>query len=384
MNDRERFSATMSFGTPDRIPYWDFGMLPGTLDRWRAEGLPSNAGINELFALDDRRKIGVDFTMEPKFEIEVLSEDAGYRVFRDQFGIVQRKQLANLPGMPEFLQHPITDRRDFQKMKVRYDPASSARYPRDWPSFAKEHGDDRDFTLYLQEFRHVGFFGPLRNWMGLECLLFAMVEQPAWVEEMTDFVADYIIGIREQIPAEITIDYITFFEDVGYKTSTLISPAMFKRFMSGPYRRVTDCFRQYGTKCFFADSDGYNDNLIPLWLDAGVNGFSPMEVQAKGLGPVELRAKYPELLLYGGMDKRALARDRRAVYDDIMAKVPAMIDSGGFVPTMDHQVPPDASFDNYCYYWDLLKAVAEDRQKPEPNNWKLRDFLAQHSAVELA
>ncbi|MBT7861191.1 MAG: hypothetical protein HN712_12795 [Gemmatimonadetes bacterium] len=375
MNDRQRFMATMTFGTPDRIPYWDFGMLPGTLERWHSEGMPTDGIIGDLFELDDRRKIDVDFTMVPKFEIETLSEDAEYQVFRDQFGIMQRRQKANLPGMPEFLQYPIANRGDFQKMKERYDPSSSERYPPDWSSYVAQNGDDRTFTLYLQEFRHVGFFGPLRNWMGLETLLMAMVEQPAWVEEMTEFVADTIIGIRQRIPAKITLDYVTFFEDIGYKTSTLISPAMFRRFMTGPYRRVTDCFRSCGTQCFFADSDGYNDNLIPLWMEAGVNGFSPMEAQAEGSGPVELRARYPDLLLYGGMDKRALARDRQAVYDDVMMKVPAMIESGGFIPTMDHQVPPDASFENYCYYWDLLKAVAQGRSQPDPAGWNLRDYL---------
>ena len=383
MNDRQRFLETMSFGSPDRIPYWDFGMLPGTLERWHAEGFPADATINGLFKLDDRRKIDVDFTMVPKFEIEILSEDAEFQIFRDQFGIEQRKQKANLPGMPEFLEHPIKNRRDFQKMKERYNPASRERYPQDLQAFVKENGKNRDFTLYLQEFRHVGFFGPMRNWLGLECLLFAIIEQPAWIEEMTDFIADYIIGIRENIPAEIEIDYVTFFEDIGYKTSTLISPKMFKQFMSERYRRVTDCFRKYGTECFFADSDGYNDGLIPLWMESGVNGFSPMEVQAEGSGPVELRNKYPGLLLYGGMDKRALAKDRQAVCDDVMAKVPLMIERGGFIPTMDHQVPPDASFENYCFYWDLLKSVAEDQKKPDPNNWKLKDFLVQNSTAEL-
>jgi len=56
-------------------------------------------------------------------------------------------------------------------------------------------------------------------------------------------------------------------------------------------------------------------------------------------------------------------------------KVPAMIESGGFIPTMDHQVPPDASFENYCYYWDLLKAVAQGRSQPDPAGWNLRDYL---------
>ena len=43
-----------------------------------------------------------------------------------------------------------------------------------------------------------------------------------------------------------------------------------------------------------------------------------------------------------------------------------MIERGAYIPIMDHQIPPDASFDNYVYFWDVLKAVAEGRPVPEP------------------
>ncbi|MBI2505527.1 MAG: hypothetical protein HYW07_20125 [Candidatus Latescibacteria bacterium] len=102
-------------------------------------------------------------------------------------------------------------------------------------------------------------------------------------------------------------------------------------------------------------------------MEAGVNGFSPMEIQASGMGPVELRKKYPHLLLYGGIDKRVLARDRQAVCDEVLSKVPFMIERGGYIPIMDHQIPPDALFANYVYYWEVLKAVAEGRPVPAPS-----------------
>lgn len=366
MTPRRRFLETMGFGSPDRIPYWDHGTLPGTLEKWRREGFPEHTTIPEYFHLDPREVIAVDFSMCPRFEYALLAEEGEYRIFRDMLGNVQRHWKDGRAGMPEFLEHPVKTRADFLELKKRYDPATPERYPRPWEAYV-EQCRSREHVLYLQVFRHVGFFGPLRNWMGVEPLLFAFHDQPAWVHEMMEFIADYIVGIVERIGPEIQLDYVTFFEDIGYKTSTLISPAMFRQFMMGPYRRVTDAFRKCGTEIFFADSDGNNDALIPLWLEAGVNGFSPMEIQASGMGPVELRKKYPHLLLYGGIDKRVLARDRQAVYDEVMSKVPFMIERGGYIPIMDHQIPPDAEFANYVYYWEVLKAVAEGRPAPAPS-----------------
>jgi uroporphyrinogen decarboxylase len=104
------------------------------------------------------------------------------------------------------------------------------------------------------------------------------------------------------------------------------------------------------------DSDGCNDALLPLWIEAGFTGFGPMEVQAHGTGPVGLRKRFGrELFLIGGIDKRVLARDQRAVRDEVLGKLPWMLDhGGGYIPMIDHAIPPDASYANYLYYRELV------------------------------
>jgi uroporphyrinogen decarboxylase len=42
-----------------------------------------------------------------------------------------------------------------------------------------------------------------------------------------------------------------------------------------------------------------------------------------------------------------------------MSKVPFLIETGGFIPTCDHAVPPDVSLENYQYYLELIHKVAE-------------------------
>jgi uroporphyrinogen decarboxylase len=36
-----------------------------------------------------------------------------------------------------------------------------------------------------------------------------------------------------------------------------------------------------------------------------------------------------------------------------------LIEEGGFIPTVDHLVPPDVSWDNFRYYWDLKRALLD-------------------------
>jgi len=64
--------------------------------------------------------------------------------------------------------------------------------------------------------------------------------------------------------------------------------------------------------------------------------------------PWEERQKYGrDLLIIGGIDKMALIR-RKPLMDD-----------GGYIPTVDHRVPPDVTLDNYRYYLDVLRRAIE-------------------------
>ncbi len=106
------------------------------------------------------------------------------------------------------------------------------------------------------------------------------------------------------------------------------------------------------------DCDGNIEQLIPLWLEAGINGVWPLEVAA-GMDALRLRQRYGrDLLLVGGIDKRELARDRAAVHAEVLRQVPCLNEQGGYIATVDHSVPPDVPFDNYVYFRELLRELA--------------------------
>lgn len=80
-----------------------------------------------------------------------------------------------------------------------------------------------------------------------------------------------------------------------------------------------------------------------------MNLLHPMEVAA-GMDVVKIRRQYGRALsLRGGIDKRALARDRAAI-DRELARIAPAVESGGYIPHVDHSVPPDVSWSNFAYY----------------------------------
>ena len=41
--------------------------------------------------------------------------------------------------------------------------------------------------------------------------------------------------------------------------------------------------------------------------------------------------------------------------------MPPLLESGGYIPTIDHTVPPDIPYENYMYYMELKAKIAEGR-----------------------
>ena len=79
---------------------------------------------------------------------------------------------------------------------------------------------------------------------------------------------------------------------------------------------------------------------------------SLMDEIAKELNmdPVELRKKYGRALrMWGAVDKREIAAGPANIDAHLRALEPLIAD-GGFIPTVDHLVPPDVSLENFLYY----------------------------------
>ena len=98
--------------------------------------------------------------------------------------------------------------------------------------------------------------------------------------------------------------------------------------------------------------------MIPLLMDAGVDALWPLERSCDS-DPLEYRKRFGRgLRLWGAVDKRELAKGPEAIRAHLAAMVP-LIEEGGFIPTVDHLVPPDVSWDNFRYYWDLKRALLD-------------------------
>lgn len=353
MNSRERYVATTHYQPRDQLYQWEMGPYGETIRRWHGEGLPTDTDWAYWSGYDRFEVAPVNVGLCPAFEYEKISEGDGYEIYRDTDGVIKKK-LKDVPppGMPQYLEYPLKGKEEWPKFRTRLNPDSPARFPIHWESMKNQHAH-RDYPLGI----HTGsLYGWLRNWMGVEGISLAVYDDPGFVERAATEMADCTLGVLEKALDGVEYDFTLFWEDMAYKTSSLISPEHYRKLFLPQYRRITDWLHRAGIDVLMLDSDGNVEELIPCWLDVGINYIYPMEVAA-GMDVVALRKKFgKDLLIGGGMDKRVMAGDKTAIKKMVEDKIPLM-QEGGYVPGCDHAITPDISWDNYHYYRELLLSV---------------------------
>lgn len=355
MTSRERLLNTLRYEPVDRAPFRGGGPWPETVDRWRREGY--DPAHPPRFDTDPWEWQGGWFFPRPPFAHKVLAEDERTILYLNHEGILVRERKDyRYSSMPQFVRFPVETRNDFRAFwKERMQPDPALRLGDDWEEKLAACRN-RDAPLIVIADRWGGFFGPLRNLVGVEKLCTLFYDDPAFVEEMMDAEAEFLIQVMDRILDHTDVDVFGFWEDMAYKTGPLLGPALARKYMLPRYRRVVDFLRSRGVEFIALDSDGNVWDLIPIWLEAEINVLYPFEVQA-GMDVVEVRRRFGrDLRLWGGLDKRALARGPEAI-DAELNRLAPLVQEGGYVPYPDHSLPPDVSFANYCYFMEQLPRI---------------------------
>ena len=384
---RERYLAVMHRQPGVRTMLWEFGYWVETVEKWYAEGLPRSPyapppgmpGGNGFFAgglpfphqpglvryldLDVRTQLGLDLSSVrvplvwracPLFAEMVLEEDETSRVMINADGVKVRVRKDN-ESVPQYLGWPVHDRASWEQLKAeRFTPDVRKRFPERWDLLAPGYRR-RDYPLGVVM---DGFFAAPRELLGVEHQLMMYYDDPQLMLDINEHLLQTWLATLEELLAQVDLDFVYIWEDMSFKTGPLLSPRMFERFLSPYYRRLTSYLRGHGIDIICVDTDGDCSKLIPLYLKAGVAGMYPFECQA-GMDIVEVRRRFPELLIQGGLDKAKVAEGKAAIDAELEAKLPFMLSQGGYIPYCDHMVPPDVSWENFRYYRQRVKEYVE-------------------------
>ncbi len=323
MTNRERVQAVLAGTRPDRLPavewanWWSL-----TKKRWEEEGAPAQTGpdtLQDYFGLDRLRQIWIhpicgDAPKPPAEGAGLLETEEDYEALL-----------------------PFLYREDTLQKAV--DRAEAWR----------EDHDRGDFAAWITL---EGFFWFPRTLFGIENHLYAFYDAPELMHRMNRDLTQYHLTCLDRILPLLRPEYMTFAEDMSYNLGPMLSKELFDEFLLPYYRQVIPRLKEFGVKVFI-DTDGNVEPLIPWFREAGIEGVLPLERQA-GVDVNRIRENYPDWLMIGGYDKTVMHLGEETMRQEFERILPAM-KHGRYIPSVDHQTPPDVSAEQYRIYVRLLK-----------------------------
>ena len=364
MKSRERILDTLLGRKTDRAPYTSgMGMWGETWERWKEECGSPDINLHEYFGFDEGINYisdnnGIRLGINPWFETEVLEERERSVIYRDRYGIVS-EQMKGRSTIPNYLDYPVKDWESWKKLKEeRLNIENTQRLPENIKELA-EYLNNSGAFISLGSYPY-GLFGTCRDFMGVEALLIAFIEEPELVADMMNHLTDLWLSVYAKAVKYIKFDMIHIWEDMSGKQGSLISPKMIKEFMLPNYRRIKKFCENNNIEILSVDTDGNVGELVPVFMSAGVNFIYPFEVAA-GSDILEFRRQYPELGIMGGIDKREIAKTKKEI-DKQIEIIDEMLNYGRYIPSIDHLVHPEVSWENFCYFNKCLKEVTHKKR----------------------
>lgn len=326
MTTRERIRRTLNFQPVDRLPVMEWaGWWDQTVNRWRNEGLPADLPTAEAI----RDYFGQD----------------GHR----QYWISPRAPTC--PGPPGHGLPIVSSPDEYHAIKEHLypDPAFDADLVRSWAE-AQERGD---LAVWISL---DGFFWYPRGLLGIEQHLLSFYDQPDLLKEMNEDLLAFNLRALGQFCEICVPDFMTVAEDMSYNHGPMLSKAQFDEFMAPYYRRLVPKLLDRGI-VVFVDTDG--DVTLPAsWFEeVGVQGLLPLERMA-GVDIVSLRETHPKLRMIGAYDKTVMHLGEERIRREFERIFPVM-KQGGYIPSCDHQTPPEVSLEDYRLWLRILREYCE-------------------------
>ncbi len=344
---RDRVKKILRHEEADRIPIHD-SPWAATIDRWHTEGLPAGVNPSDYFGYE-LANYGPDTS--PMYPTEILSEDEEYITERDSYGGI-RKNHRDLSTTPMIIDYPCKRREDWEKTKQRLSPND---YRVDWvtglQTFYREHSRGK-FFMYSAA---VGY-DKIQKYVASVRLLQAVIREPDWVVDMYKADAELAMKMCDRmIKGGFKFDGAFLFCDLGYRTGLFFSPRSYEDQLHPVFKDLCRFFHEREMPVFL-HSCGRVKDLIPLFIEEGIDVLQPLEVKA-GMDLRDLKEKYGDKMSFmGGIDVRLMAMSNAPkLEEEIAEKIGIAKEGGGYIYHSDHSVPKDVSFKQYIRVIELVK-----------------------------
>ncbi len=385
MTPRERVRAALNHERPDRIPVdlgstRNTGILQAPYKALRAylqgDGSspaatsPEPHGISKVLGLatpDEAvlQRLGIDtrgfFLGKADRSKETLWEgDApGELMHRDAFGVVRRRpadgHYFDVVASPLAGEITIRDIAGFP-----WPDPTDPGITRGLREKARRLRETTDYAVVL----HLSdvFVHTSQYMRGFEAWYMDLILAPDVIGALMDAILEIRLEILERALAEVgdLIDVVSCSDDVADQRGPQMSLALYRRLIKPRHARYLRLIRERTGATLLYHSCGAVADLIPDFLDMGIQALNPVQVSARGMDPARLKAAYgDDLAFWGGID--TMHTLPHGSPDDVRAEVRRRIQElgpDGYILAAVHNIQPDVPPENIVAMYDAARDAA--------------------------
>jgi len=358
LNSRERVLTAIARKLPDRTPV-DYKAEP-EVNRYMMEHLGVGTHEQLLLALEsDMRRLEPAYVGPRARQLGdgayedhwgITTKQLGDGVFEDYWGIRSKRLSASHGSYDMHVHNPMWDAQSIEDMEKH-----------DWPwpdifdySVLPEQCEKHSEYGIMYEGADI-FTRPciLRN---MENVMTDMVTRPEMVHYLIDkFTSFYCEDASRALEAtDGGLDIYCQWSDFGTQRGLLMSKQMWHEFLAPYLKRLIDVVHSGGAK-FMLHSCGAIRELIPDFLELGIDILDPIQVAADGMDPAGLKADFGDrLAFHGGICTQTtlpfgtLDEVREAVLD----RVSTLGRGGGYILASSHDISADTSPESIVAMYD--------------------------------
>jgi uroporphyrinogen decarboxylase len=165
-------------------------------------------------------------------------------------------------------------------------------------------------------------------------------------------------------PIAPLLGWVEFSSDHGMQDRPLLSPEMYRKFFKGPYKRVFDAVRKAAPQAkIWLHSCGSVRELIPDFIEAGVDVLNSLQPKAAGMDSFELKREFgSEIVFHGGLDLQGgINGSVQEAVDESRRRLDAFSKGGGYIFAPSNHMMQDVSLENFYAIYRTAKEYEPGR-----------------------
>ncbi len=198
---------------------------------------------------------------------------------------------------------------------------------------------------------------PLEQWL---CVT---IMEPEYAAEMVEVYADTTIEnfklYRQAVGDTIDTIFVSS-TDYGTQNSELYTPDVFKEIYLPQYKRINGYIHDNSNYKIIFHCCGSIRNILPYFVEAGVDILNPVQTSATGMDPQVLKDLYGDKLVFwgGGVDTQGVYPNGtpQEVKAQVKERIEVLGKNGGFVFTPVHNTQYGVPVENIIA---MMEAVRE-------------------------